>query len=153
MKNFLYILLIFSFTNIYSQENKNYIVIDKTSSEYVVFVNGILNGSDSIQEKKYFFITSRDNYNKHIETKEPLDYPDGEPLNLNGFRFRTILKSEISSCEFKKLTTVDYSWLTKNERIKTSKYIELNNFKNLCLVLKNRNNYLVFEIIREFTSH
>ncbi|QTE21311.1 hypothetical protein [Polaribacter cellanae] len=82
------------------------------------------------------------------------NYTKGEPPNLEGLSFIIKGEKKISQCEFKKLKLVDFTRLVKNKTLEYKKgnetVIELNNFKNLNLIIKNKGKYILYKVIREF---
>lgn len=134
----------------FSQKTKNYFKVELNNPEYIVFINGKVNG-ENIDDEKRISISDRLDYEKKV--KENKKSFEGYPLKSKGISFNVLSESIIDQCEYEKIDFVDFDWLIKNEYIKTPGNIELNNFKNLKLILIQNDDYLVFDVIKRFSSH
>lgn len=135
-----------------AQEKEKYFLLDKNNPEYFYFLNGKMNGSPENSNNLVFFIISREKYEQYLSEKDNIIVV-GETLGISGLSFIATNHKTIKNCEFKKLDIIDFKWLEENERIKTKDYIELNNFENLKIVLKIKNHYVSYEILRKFTPN
>ena len=70
------------------------------------------------------------------------------------FKFQISKKTEISECKFEKLNFIDLKWVLDNKTLKynngNENVIELNNFKNLRIITKEKGKYIKYEVLRKF---
>ncbi|GAB7258285.1 hypothetical protein [Polaribacter sp. OB-PA-B3] len=72
----------------------------------------------------------------------------------NEIIFQISKKTEINKCKFEKLNFIDLKWVLDNKTLKyndgNENVIELNNFKNLRIITKEKGKYIEYEVLRKF---
>lgn len=143
----LLLLLLICGDSISQENNMKYILLEENHPKYVYYINGIIYKCPEILEDTSISITSIEDYNDDEEIKII-----GEPSFTPGLSF-TICRSEILTSEqIKNLNFVNYEWLEENRRIKTGNRIEMNKFENLSIVLKKKDQYILYGVQRKFSS-
>lgn len=121
----------------FSQENIKYLVIEKDEENFCLYLDGEkFNGQATCSAKTLFV-----NFKNKEDTKL-----DGITIKINACEKR----GDIENLHGK---VVDIEWIKHNERTKTSNRIVLNNFEDLCFVLKNETGYLLIKGSRIHSAH
>ena len=150
-KFLIYLVLLFS-PDFFGQENDVFLLLEKDNPEYVYFINGEKENHQNLNEAEKFFVTSTTDYSAYLENKKELvkgetDFP------FPGLSFKVKKRRFINASDFNNLCSVDFQWLTANARIRRENIIELNAFKNLHLVLRKGEDFIIYDVVREFSSH
>lgn len=83
-----------------------------------------------------------------------IDFKNATNNEVDGILFKVVSCEQLKSVDsLPEKRYVDFSWIKKKERIKTEKSIELNNFKDLNIVLSSENSHYIYKVVRQFTSN
>lgn len=149
--NKLFIGLILVSFSLFGQKKEVFFLLEEDNPEYIFIINDRKEYSQNTGEAKVFFIISKEEYS--IFLKEKNELIKGEPRNISGLTFKVKKEKTINTSDLKKLCLIDYKWLTDNARIKNEQTIELNQFENFYLVLKDEEHSIIYDVVREFSSH
>ena len=152
MNKFLIVLVLLLSPNFFGQEKDVFLLLENNNPEYVYFINGEKENHQNLNEAEKFFVTSTADYSAYLENKKELVKGETD-LPLPGFSFKVKKKRFINASDFKNLCSVDFQWLKENARIRRENSIELNAFKNLNLVLRKGEDFIIYDVVREFSSH